>query len=841
MMMTRPPLIGRSVLISLARVANALLFVVTAAYCLLSYSPFAYQQFIRPHMVAALSDFVVWHPFWFWLMLGITAVTLAPELRSGRGRMMAWIYLAISLTAAVALSVWPVLPQVDNSSRGLVLALVALLWPLWLGFYDHLATSNSFDTLPSNEGRRLKSAVFAAMFVWAGQLVAIPWRFDQSGDIPLTPFDLSFGIATSGVAHFAAFAAIYVAVLVLIRLGRAVPVPWGRPGGIPGGINEYWFLVIASGIAGTIVIDRLVFGAISFTGSPAWAVAALLGCTFAILWSSIARRLAADTAERRPALDVWLGAIHTGGSRWRAAAALLAVLALGHYALWAASTFDWDFVLQKLCVLAIWLLAFGLIYSATRDTTRLGWSTAGMPTMALALYGGVVAIQPRVAEVQQQRFVPEFVFDGYVGLDTSYRLIRDALWTEPPGSAEFYNYLGANTLLEGVDIPPIDIDFVRPLGPALAGKPNIFLLMVDSLRPDYLSPYNSAVTFTPAIDRFAAENLVFKRAFTRYGGTGLSMPAIWAGSMVIHKQYVLPFHRMNALEKLLDANNYQLWLSMDHITEDLLAPRRPSTELDHGRQEMQYDFCSTLDEIASGLQAKGRSSAPVFAHTRSLNLHVSKLRNRSVPADPAYGGFQGPAAAVVRRIDRCFGGFIDVLKRTGLYDNSIVVLTSDHGDSLGEGKRWGHAMTLFPEVIRVPLIVHVPAALGGSLPSDTEAVSFSTDITPTLYALLGYSPASDGPLQGTPLVGAAEAPASARRRESYLLASSYGPVYGLLQDNGHSLYIVDAVNRRDYKYDLSKPSARRVGVSSADREAGRSLIRENVHDLAARYHFAPQP
>ena len=71
-----------------------------------------------------------------------------------------------------------------------------------------------------------------------------------------------------------------------------------------------------------------------------------------------------------------------------------------------------------------------------------------------------------------------------------------------------------------------------------APPPHIFLLVVDSLRRDYLSPYNPQVTFTPAFDQFAREEFAFQRAFTRYGGTGLSMPAIWAGSMILHKEYV---------------------------------------------------------------------------------------------------------------------------------------------------------------------------------------------------------------------------------------------------------------------------------------------------------------
>ena len=77
-------------------------------------------------------------------------------------------------------------------------------------------------------------------------------------------------------------------------------------------------------------------------------------------------------------------------------------------------------------------------------------------------------------------------------------------------------------------------------------------VLVDSLRRDYLSPYNPKVTFTPATQAFAEESVVFERAFTRYGATGLSVPALWAGGMLLHKQYIKPFAPMNALEKLLD-------------------------------------------------------------------------------------------------------------------------------------------------------------------------------------------------------------------------------------------------------------------------------------------------
>jgi arylsulfatase A-like enzyme len=211
-----------------------------------------------------------------------------------------------------------------------------------------------------------------------------------------------------------------------------------------------------------------------------------------------------------------------------------------------------------------------------------------------------------------------------------------------------------------------------------------------------------------------------------------------------------------------------------------------------------------------------------------------------VPDGESYPGFFERVAAQVRRIDRCFGGFVGHLKRLGLYDRSIIVLTSDHGDSLGEEGRFGHSYTLFPEVMRVPLIIKLPASMAGAA-TDLTRVSFTTDITPTLYALLGYEPEALGPRNGAPLFGKTP-DEDARRRDPFLLSSSYGAVYGMLRHNGRALYIADAVEGRDYAYDLSDGGlGHRVQITDAMRELNWRLIREEVARIADQYNFNPEP
>ena len=74
------------------RLANAAFALATAAYCVLSYSPFAYEQFIRPQLVGWLPGAIAAHHRVFWILLAVTLASLAPHLR--RRQPLAWGYAA---------------------------------------------------------------------------------------------------------------------------------------------------------------------------------------------------------------------------------------------------------------------------------------------------------------------------------------------------------------------------------------------------------------------------------------------------------------------------------------------------------------------------------------------------------------------------------------------------------------------------------------------------------------------------------------------------------------------------------------------------------------------------
>ncbi len=620
-----------------------------------------------------------------------------------------------------------------------------------------------------------------------------------------------------------------------------------------------WFAGLA------FVLNRVVAAALSFQRIESWVLSMWLSAVLVAVWSGLSWHRASVgprdqahasaelhdaehvSAERgNDALDMWVGPV-TGHHSGLAIAGVLGLplLALGLRA--AVAEFDWNFMLQKLGVFVVWTLALGWTYTAARQgrgRTRHATGSGVYGLMAALMVVSGLAGVPVAARVAtwsgDARLAPEFVLDRYAAHDASYHMMRDLLRTNSGEAAAFYTYLKAHSTLGSVAVDPVDVRFVDRFEGSR--PPHIFLFVVDSLRRDYLSPYNDAVTFTPAIQAFAGESTVFERAFSRYGATGLSVPALWAGGMLLHKQYVKPFAPMNALEKLLDGAAYRRYLSDDHLATQLFRASPATVLLDQGIDEMDHTLCATLDELASRLDETSSDPRPIFAMTRPLQLHMARLVRDPKTAASAYPGFSAGYAAQVASLDRCFGEFVGYLKRTGLYDRSVVVLTSDHGESLGEDGRWGHAYTLYPEVVQIPLLIHLPPSSAATLTVDRSRLALSTDITPTLYALAGQRPRDLGELYGEPLFSADDQPLETRRRDSFLLSSSYGPVYAMLRHNGRTLYIADAVQGRDLAYEM-QPDGRmgRLAITESTQTLNRRLIRDQIAQIAAEYRFAPAP
>lgn len=141
-----------------------------------------------------------------------------------------------------------------------------------------------------------------------------------------------------------------------------------------------------------------------------------------------------------------------------------------------------------------------------------------------------------------------------------------------------------------------------------------------------------------------------------------------------------------------------------------------------------------------------------YAHS---DPHAQRLRraceiDRTPPSAEQVRHARRAYYGALSYLDAQFGSILDTLRATGLADDTIVIVTSDHGDMLGERGLW-YKMNFFEPAARVPLIVHAPAHFGAQ--RIREAVSH-TDLLPTLAELATGRADTEwaAPLDGSSLV-----------------------------------------------------------------------------------------
>jgi len=109
----------------------------------------------------------------------------------------------------------------------------------------------------------------------------------------------------------------------------------------------------------------------------------------------------------------------------------------------------------------------------------------------------------------------------------------------------------------------------------------------------------------------------------------------------------------------------------------------------------------------------------------------------------------------VAAVDRAIGALMRDLEQRGLADDTLVILTSDHGESLGERGQIGHVNTLYDEVLRVPLVIRATSARASrSLAKNADHLVTHIDLAPTILELADLAP-WDG-MRGASLVSRTE-------------------------------------------------------------------------------------
>jgi arylsulfatase A-like enzyme len=602
---------------------------------------------------------------------------------------------------------------------------------------------------------------------------------------------------------------------------------------------------IRRGLMGTLmvlglrfVLVRFLDNAMSFDGWAAQVYAVWLALTFTLWGFSLVLPLlgqqGAISAETLP----------------RRALTWAAIVGLGALAMASRSLIggeDWNGFVQNTWALIFWIALSVCVYRLR--PMRMNYSPPAVVAALLlsaAAYKGLQLTEIFWAKpLGSTDDEISLALEEYGGRDASFQLAHHVL-----GNSRYekcgdlcrilreYTNIRDNRVTSGVRL-------VDELTPAQGERPNIFLFVIDSMRPDYLGAYNPRnVDYTPNLDALARDSVVFTNVYTQYAGTSLSEPAIWSGALLLHTHFPQPFAKVNSLQAMAHADGYQTVVSYDTVLRQLFPAADGLTTLDTDKNVWnQYEACSTVEQLESVLDARADKAKPVLFYAQPMNVH--QFAKNGVPSLSSQH-WHAPAGLSLRItyevhwVDSCLGQFFAYLKQRGMYDNSVIVVTSDHGDATGEFGRTSHSTSIWPEIMRVPLIVHVPPKMRKHLAYDPGRISALIDITPTLYYLLGHRPIRPDPLYGRPLFAETKQELESYGKDDLLLASDVRAVYGILTADTRYLYVTYDSPPQSYLFDLMKdPHAEHNVVTPQLKRRYDEEIIEHLHLIADHYGYKP--
>jgi arylsulfatase A-like enzyme len=350
---------------------------------------------------------------------------------------------------------------------------------------------------------------------------------------------------------------------------------------------------------------------------------------------------------------------------------------------------------------------------------------------------------------------------------------------------------------------------------------NVILISIDTLRADFVGAYGHERETTPNLDRLAAQGALFERAVAPYPSTTASHMSMLSGLYPqVHGIYGPGqgiSEQIHPLAQQLAARGYQTAA----ITEDgMIAAGAGFARGFADYREYKgepYTGGMVADVVSSAIGWLGRHANQRFF----LFLHTYQVHDPYEPP-PAYDVFKtyvvdgaertaGPDTPPMVRArlgyegdvlytDAEIGRLLAKLEEIGEAERTLVVVTADHGEALGEHGVMGHSWFVIEPVLHVPLLLRAPGRIdaGVRLPAPVSLV----DIPPTILDLVGVPPTA--PMQGVSLAPLLTGNGSTPSPERVVYAE-------ILRPNGAD----DVVARRgDVKWSVGADRVTRVDLGS---------------------------
>ena len=375
----------------------------------------------------------------------------------------------------------------------------------------------------------------------------------------------------------------------------------------------------------------------------------------------------------------------------------------------------------------------------------------------------------------------------------------------------------------------IALSLALAAAPAHAEKPNVIVILVDTLRADHLEPYGYGKDVSPNVAKWASEAVVFDNAISQNAWTVPSVATLLSGVYPqAHKCLMFEEGKEVEMDTLSDDQDMlaEQFKAAGYTTSAIVKTKVIAAERGFGQGFDSYTF-------VPGSQAWGpagqeltdatiawldKQADPFFLYLHYMDPHSpyqapgdyfekyasgsgSTLTGSHEEVRAFKTGGATPSDADIERLyalydgeiaywDVQFGRLLDALEAQGKADNTVIVLTADHGEQFGEHGGWFHEH-LYQENIHVPLAISAPGAKARHIDTRVQQM----DVAPTVASLAGVEHGQHW--QGRDLAKAV-AGAKAPEGDSY---AEYAHKKTLISPDGYKIILGEG---GDLMYDLNK-------------------------------------
>lgn len=336
---------------------------------------------------------------------------------------------------------------------------------------------------------------------------------------------------------------------------------------------------------------------------------------------------------------------------------------------------------------------------------------------------------------------------------------------------------------------------------------NVLMVIMESTGSRRLQIYNAPYADTPEMARLAQHASIFDRVYVAQAYTSGAMSALFCSlSPQLGWQPITrsqPSVDVPGIADVLNQHGYATafmhlgQLDFDH-EGDFLA--------DHGFHDLfftqddpTFPVDGELAEVADKW-LREHSSKPFFLALWTEDTHHPYFAASTHVYDPSDSNLNRYLNAI-HSTDQLIGKLAATLERLNLSDDTLVVITGDHGEAFGEHDQTAHNWTVYDEEMRVPLILINPRLFLRT--QHVAHLGRQIDIPPTLLALLGYPQPSSW--QGESLFG------TSLVDHAYLFSRYGNYTFGLVDAN--SKYIYDFNRNRAEFYNLDADPLERHDLS----------------------------